>query len=158
MDNPRSRFTTAVRLRLEELGLIPQDYAEKLAKLLIRRGLREPSGETAAVSYVFAVLNEHRTVPKGCEAAWAEALGWAEGSEEYSAFLTMVEAARAWGKADGRAHVARTEAELEALTAKVARLEKALSRSEAMCQRLADRIAFLEAGEAGGFEMGKPGI
>ncbi len=154
MDNPRSRFATAVKLRLDELGLNVQGYAEKLATILVRRKLRERGSEVAAIAYVFAVLNEHRTVPKGCEAAWAVALGWAEGSEEYAAFLTMVEAARAWGKSDGRAHVARLESENVVLTARVAAAEKALAKSEAkhieawaVIQELKDRIAFLEAGE-----------
>ncbi len=158
MDNPRQRFANAVRLRLEELGLIPQTYAEKLVKILLRSGARERGSEAAIIAYVYRVLAGERTVPNGAEEAWAEALGWDAGSGEYPEFVAMVEAARAWGKKDGQGHVARLEAENVALTARVASAEKALAISEAKRQALADRIAFLEAEESGGFQTGQSGL
>ncbi len=134
---------------------------------MVAKGLREPGSEVAAVAYVYAVLNGNRTVPIGAEAAWAEVLGWETDSAEYPAFLEMVEAARAWGHSPkhGRAHVAKLEMENVALTARVCTLDKALTLSEskrrdlaATAQKLADRIAFLEASELKRGRAGDEGI
>ncbi len=160
MDNPRTAFANDIRQELaaKDTPMSVQAFAEKLAKILVKRKLREPGSETAAIAYVYAVLNEHRTVPKGCEAAWGEAIGWHEGSDAYQAFLERIQAARAWGKSDGRDHVARTDLRVAKLTAEVAEYKKALAKSEAQRQALEDRIAFLEAEESGGFQTGKPGV
>ncbi len=154
MENPRERFSTSLKLRLEELGLTNQSYADRLGKLLIRKGLRRKGTELAITSYVYAVLNQHRTVPRGSEAVWAEVLGWSEGSGEYPEFLAMIEAARAWGKADGRGHVERLELETRSLLARATRAEKALAESERrrdaladQVRALSDRVAMLEVGE-----------
>jgi hypothetical protein len=134
MKNPREAFGALVSKLLAAKELSENQFALGMAK---RLGIR---GKYAG--YVNQVVHGQKVPPVENRDTWATALGLEAGTAAYREFAALHDAALAWGKADGRAHIERLEKANRALHAENARLTRLLERE---ARRLTDSDSQLAA-------------
>lgn len=125
MSNHRLILAKFIDDRIDQLGGGLHEFTERLSADM---------GRPAEVyrKFIYAVRCGRKAIPEGkAEAAWEKRLQLTGLIREE--FRVMCQAARAYGKMNGREHLAR--------------LEKALAASEAEVQRLRARVLFLESKE-----------
>jgi hypothetical protein len=91
--------------------------------------------KTKFSGYVSMVCAGVKTPPIEDRDIWAEALWIVKGSADYERFVAVHDAALAWGKADGRGHIARLMAQNAQLQAEVTELRRALEAQGAEISR-----------------------
>jgi hypothetical protein len=141
IENPRQLLAALIDRHIKARDNL-EAFVERVSK-----AAKRPAGSYR--NFIWLVRAGRRPIPRAQEKAWGRALGLLPDTPEWEEFMSLLPACRAWGKVDGRGHLAKLEGELSrleaanrALSAENARLTRLLAGG---ARRLTDSEAALEA-------------